>query len=159
MSNSIMRERYPILEMYQPLRRQLIEILEDDDLAFAPTGNPSLGDLCREMGAVQQAYIDSFRTFQLDFSRPGADDGLPASVAGLAEWYANLDRTLKEAVAGLDEEQIENRRIDRGGDFQVPPAIQLEIYREALHIFHGKVSVYLKALGKPLPPQWQEWIG
>jgi hypothetical protein len=32
------------------------------------------------------------------------------------------------------------------------------IYREALLIFYGKASIYLKALGKTLPEQWQAWI-
>jgi IS605 OrfB family transposase len=32
-------------------------------------------------------------------------------------------------------------------------------YKEALLIFYGKVSMYLKAIGKILPEQWQEWIG
>jgi hypothetical protein len=36
--------------------------------------------------------------------------------------------------------------------------IQLHIYREALLSFYGKASVYLKALGKTLPEQWQSWI-
>jgi hypothetical protein len=35
----------------------------------------------------------------------------------------------------------------------------LEIYKEALLIFYGKTSVYLKATGKELPEQWLAWIG
>jgi hypothetical protein len=38
------------------------------------------------------------------------------------------------------------------------PTFQLEVYKEALLIFYGKASVYLKAMGKPRPQQWQEWI-
>jgi len=49
--------------------------------------------------------------------------------------------------------------IDRGGDFKLPPRIQLEVYKEALLIFYGKTDVYLKAMGKALPTQWREWIG
>ena len=49
--------------------------------------------------------------------------------------------------------------IDRGEDFKVPPRIQLEIYREALLIFYGKVMVYLKAMDKPRPDIWNAWIG
>jgi len=45
------------------------------------------------------------------------------------------------------------------GDFKLRPAIQLSIYNEALLIFYGKASVYLKAMGKTLPEQWEDWIG
>lgn len=38
------------------------------------------------------------------------------------------------------------------------PTFQLEVYKEALLIFYGKASVYLKAMGKPRPPQWRERI-
>ena len=51
-----------------------------------------------------------------------------------------------------------NRKIDRGGGFIISPAIQLEIYKEALLIFYGKADVYLKAMGKPRPEQWTVWI-
>ncbi|MFP4346453.1 MAG: hypothetical protein ACLFU8_17340 [Anaerolineales bacterium] len=40
----------------------------------------------------------------------------------------------------------------------MPPHVQLEIYKEALLIFYGKVSVYLKALGKVPSEHWQAWI-
>ena len=48
--------------------------------------------------------------------------------------------------------------IDRGHNFLLRPNIQLEVYKEALHIFYGKTSVYLKAMGKERPQQWQDWI-
>jgi hypothetical protein len=67
------------------------------------------------------------------------------------------------AVEGLSEDEIANRKIIRS-DFDVAyfaplPKEQLDVYREALLIFYGKASVYLRAIGKSLPPQWQEWIG
>jgi hypothetical protein len=34
-----------------------------------------------------------------------------------------------------------------------------ETPREALIIFYGKLSVYLRALERPLPGQWGDWIG
>ncbi len=69
----------------------------------------------------------------------------------------------RRSVAGLSEDDIANRRIVRGDfdvdDFAPLPKVQLDVYREALLIFYGKVSVYLRAMGKTLPRQWQEWIG
>jgi hypothetical protein len=53
---------------------------------------------------------------------------------------------------------VQEQQIARPG-FAVSPAIQLHTYREALFIFYGKVTVYLQALGQPMPPQWATWIG
>jgi hypothetical protein len=157
--NSIMQEQYPILQHYQALRNQLMGLLSDEDLTFSPGGeNPRLGTLCREMGEVEQAYIDSFKTFQQDFEYRNEEEGLENSVARLAAWFAALDEDLQATLEGLSEEEIQNRVIDRGGGFTLLPTIQLHIYKEALLIFYGKASVYLKAMGKPRPEQWQAWI-
>ena len=66
--NSIMTDYFPVFEMYQAIRAQLMETLADSDLSYTPGGaNPRLGLLCREIGEVEQAYIDSFKSFKLDF--------------------------------------------------------------------------------------------
>ena len=39
-------------------------------------------------------------------------------------------------------------------EYSPRPIGQLQNYREALLIFHGKASIYLRALAKPFPPQW-----
>jgi hypothetical protein len=157
--NSIMEEQGPVLEQTQALRNQLMEILTDGELGYSPGGeNPTLGALCREMGEVQQAYITSFRTFEQDFSYRVEDPDLERSVERLAAWFQALDGELKASLESLSEEDIQNRVIDRGGGFVLAPLIQLHIYREALLIFYGKASVYLKALGKMRPEQWQSWI-
>jgi hypothetical protein len=80
-------------------------------------------------------------------------------VTKLSGWFEELDGELGATVEGLSEDDVRNRTIDRGGDFSLPPQIQLDVYKEALLIFYGKVSVYLRAMGKTLPKQWQEWIG
>jgi hypothetical protein len=55
------------------------------------------------------------------------------------------------------------RRIERldfeEGYFSPLPTEQFDVYREALLIFYGKVSVYLRALSKPFPERWRSWIG
>ena len=157
--NSIMKEQGPVLEQTQALRNQLMEMLTDEDLGYSPGGeNPTLGALCREMGEVQQAYVSSFQTFELDFGYRAEDPELECSVERLRAWFQVLDQELKAALASLSEEDIQNRVIDRGGGFVVPPIVQLHIYREALLIFYGKASIYLKALDKSQPEQWQSWI-
>lgn len=157
--NSVIREYYDVFELYQALRSQLMVLLNDEDLLFRPGGdNPTLGELCREIGEVEQCYIESFKSFTQDFDLRIEDSTLQESVARLTEWYQQLDDELKEVISGLTEEELQNRMIDRGGGFVLPPRIQLEVYKEALLIFYGKVSVYLKALEKDLPAQWQQWI-
>jgi hypothetical protein len=158
--NSIMTEYYPVFELYQSLRDQLMALLQDDDLAFRPgEDNPTLGALCREMGEVQYAYIQSFMTFKMDFSYRYEEPDLESSVDKLRVWFAELDRQLKEVVSELSEEDVGGRMIDRGPNFTLPPRIQLDVYKEALLIFYGKASVYLRMMAKPLPEQWQQWIG
>lgn len=157
--NSIIEEQYELFQLYQALREQLMELLGNEDLAYTPGGaNPSLGELCREMGQVQESYVKSFREFHHDWAYEEVDTALERSTARLKEWYTRLDRNLEAAVSALTEEEIQNRTIDRGGGFTVSPSVQLEIYKEALLIFYGKVSVYLKAKDKELPKQWRLWI-
>jgi hypothetical protein len=159
MTNSIMRENYEGFEMYQALRPQLMESLRDDELLFTPGGeNSTLGALCREIGEVEQAYIDSFKTFKADFSYRHPDPSIERSVSRLTAWFAELDAKLKEVVSSLPEEDVQNRIIDRGGGFVLPPRIHLFVYQEALLIFYGKASVYLKAMRKPRTEQWRGWI-
>ena len=157
--NSLVENYYPTFELYQSLRSQLMQTLSDEDLLFEPGGeNKTLGVLCREIGEVEHSYIDSFKTFTQNFDYRNDQPGLAESTERLSAWFADLDRQLKSAVSALTEDDLMNRAIDRGGGFVIPPAIQLEIYKEALLIFYGKVDVYLKALGKPRPDQWVAWI-
>lgn len=157
--NSIMTNYWPTFEMYQSLRNQILAIMTDADLVFNPGGaNLSLGALCREMGEVEYAYIQSFKTFTLDFAYRNNEPGLETSVAKLVAWFEQLDAELKATVEGLSEEDVQGRVVVRGPNFHLPPQIQLNVYQEALLIFYGKASVYLKALNKELPEQFHHWI-
>lgn len=156
--NSLITDYYPTFRMYQALRGQLLELLSDDDLRFTPGGeNPPLGALCVEIGEVQHAYNQSFMDWRMDLRYRNPEPGLAESVSQLATWYKILDAELEAVISHLSQEDIKTRPIDRG-DWSTTPLIQLEVYKEALLIFYGKVSVYLKAMGKPRPKQWREWI-
>jgi hypothetical protein len=173
--NSLFQEYFPIQEPggpaeslapffpgYQALRDQLTEVLTDDDLGVRIGGaNPSLGALCREMGEIERSYIESFKTFRLDFGYRNADRRLESSVAALASWYSELDVELKAAIEGLSQEDVAHRTIDRTDFPGFAPVlrVQLDIYREALLIFYSKVDVYLRALGKTPAGEWRQWIG
>jgi uncharacterized damage-inducible protein DinB len=155
--NKIMKEYYPTFELYQSLREQLMDILSDEELDFQPGGdNTTLGSLCRDIGDIEHSYIQSFKIFKQDFSYRNKEAGLEGSVAQLTAWYMTLDKELKTTIDELSDKDLE-RSIDRGG-FSLQPLAQLDVYKEALLIFYGKVSVYLKMMGKTLPEQWVDWI-
>jgi hypothetical protein len=149
---------------YQLLRDELVGILSDDDLAFRPGGATfTLGELCREIGEIEHSYVEALKTFHQDSDWRNPDPLAARSVAALSAWFGDLDRDLLAAIEALTEHDAANRRITRHDydveDFSPLPAQELDIYREALLIFYGKVSIYLRAMGRDLPGHWREWIG
>ncbi len=158
--NSLLEEELPGTH---DLRDQLMGMITDQDLAYKlPGSNPTLGELCEEMGHIQQVYIHSFKTFKQDWGyRDPQDAPMEAtnSLVGLKAWYNKLDAELVEALSGFSEEDVHNKQIDRGHGFTPSLYVQFLIYHEALLIFYAKVSAYLKALGKPYPDQWKVGIG
>lgn len=159
--NTLVQQFSQILGMTLDLRHQLVDHLTDADLAYRlPGANVTLGALCREMGEVEHAYAESFRTFRMDFSYRHPDASVETSVASLRQWYQALEAGLMAALSALSEEDLRQKKIDRGPYFQPTPAVQFHTYREALLIFYARVSLYLKGMNKPYPAeQWQYWIG
>ena len=157
--NAQIQQFWDLNRMYTPLRDQLLESLSDEDLSFTPGGgNPTLGELCRELGETEYAYVQSFKGFKIDFSYRTNDDSYLGSVAKLSAWYRQLDEELEAALEAVTNEDVATKQMDRDG-YQVPIHISLDILREALLIFYGKASVYVKAMDKPLLQQWQDWVG
>lgn len=150
-------------EAYQVPRTELVAVLSDDDLAFRPAdGTRTLGELCREIGEIEHSYIEALRTFRQDFDWRNPDPDVERSVSALSKCFEELDRDLRAAIEGLSEDDTATRRISRQ-DFDVeafsPLAPQeLDVYREALLIFYGKVSIYLRAMRRELPGHWPHWI-
>jgi hypothetical protein len=155
--NSIVSTQFDLLHETVALRDQMLAQLSDADLAYRLPSNPSLGELIKQMGDVQKSYGDSFKTFKHDYSARSDEPGLAGSVDKLRNWFKQLDSDLETALSALSEEDIQAKKIDRG--WTVPVLVQFHIYREALLIFYGKASVYLKALQKQPTEQWQGWIG
>lgn len=151
-----------LLDMTDNVRELLTDLMTDADLAYKlPGDNPTLGALCREMGQVEQSYIESFRTFKQRFDYPAVDPALETSVAKLKAWYQQLDQDLHAALQTLSDDDAQNRRIERGYPlhYTLSAGDQMLCYREALMIFYGRATLYLRALGKPLPQQIRDWIG
>ncbi|MCC7360427.1 MAG: DinB family protein [Anaerolineales bacterium] len=157
--NRILTDYWPVFTEYQAMRGQMLAVLTDADLAFTPGGaNLPLGALCREIGETEHIYVESFKTLATDWAYRHPDPSIAGSVARLTAWYAELDAELAAVIAAFSDEQLATQRVRRGPNFAPPIGIHLGIYQEALLIFYGKASVYLKALGKPLSDQLRGWI-
>jgi hypothetical protein len=160
MMNSLVERELPILKATQALREQLMNALTNDDLTYKlPGENPTLGELCFEMGEIENSYIQSFKTFTQDFNYRSDTDNVGKSVEKLKAWYQTLDAELETVLSGLSDDDIQNKHIERGHGFSPPVGVQFHVYREALLICYAKADVYLRAMGKRLDGQWLAWIG
>ena len=156
--NRSMLEKWSWIDGTHAMRSQLLDVLSDADLAFNPGGqNMTLGALCREMGEIEHSYVQSLKTFQQDWSYHNGEANLESSVARLKAWFQTLDDELKATISAFSDEDLK-KTVDRGG-YMMPVELQLDVYLQALLIFFGKATVYLKAMNKPLPQQIQEYIG
>lgn len=156
--NRYMTEKWSWIEGSHGMRSQLLDTLSDADLAFSPGGqNMTLGALWREMGDIEHSYIQSLKTLKQDWSYHNTEEGLDSSVARLKTWLQTLDEEMKATVSAFSDEDL-TKTIDRNG-YMVPIDWQLDVYLQALLIFFGKTTVFLKAMNKPLSETFQEYIG
>jgi hypothetical protein len=116
-----------------------------------------LGALLREFGEIEQAYVDSFKTLKQDFSYRNPTPGLENRLAEIRAWYHSLDSEMRGVLGGMSDEDLK-QTIARGS-FASAVDVQLQIYLQALLIFFGKATIYLRAMNRPLPPSIQDWIG
>ncbi len=155
--NKLMQEKWPWIDGSHQMRTQLLNLISDTDLAFSPGGqNMPLGALCREMGDTEYAYIQSLKTFTQDWSYHNTEAGLERSVTQLKNWYQTLDEELQTTVSAFSDEDA-TKTVDRGG-YPTLIGVQLDVYLQALLIFSGKTTIYLKAMNKALPKVIQEYI-
>ncbi|MBM7785971.1 hypothetical protein JOD67_002651 [Tenggerimyces flavus] len=111
-----------------------------------PGRNPTLGGQLVELGETQGVYTHSFATFELDWTHRELPPPSPVTVAGLQGWFAEQDAAMKSALDRFSEEELRVDRIDRGHGFVASPFVQHQVYREAVYLYYGKLSVYLNAL-------------
>ena len=116
----------------------------------------TLGALCREMGEIEHSYEQSLKTFQQDWSYHNTEADLESSVARLKAWFQTLDDEMQATITTFWDEDG-NKTIDRGGPVTVE--FQLDVYLQAVLIFLGKSTIYLRAMNKQLPPFFEEYIG
>lgn len=157
--NSLLESEFPLHET-QGLRYELLKALTDTDLAYKLAGdNPTLGELCREIGDIEHSYIQSFKTFKLDWSYRNTDPELATSVARLQAWYTALDHEFESVIRAFSEQDLNHKQVDRGHGFTPSVSVQFQIFHEAVLMFYAKASVYLKALHKTVNDQWQAGVG
>jgi hypothetical protein len=145
---------------HHSMRDHLLTVVSDADLAYKPPGwNPTLGELLVDMGNIQGIYTHSLDTSTLDWAHRQLQPPNPITIATLRAWFDAQDHAMKRALDGFTPEELRVDRIDRGNGFIASPFVQHEIYREAVYIFYGKLSVYLKALERDAGPEWAAWVG
>ncbi|MFD2080822.1 hypothetical protein SAMN05421678_109252 [Actinopolymorpha cephalotaxi] len=155
--NSLFEEE---IRGHHSMRDHLLSVVSDADLGYKLPGyNPTLGELLVELGDLQGVYTHSFEAFTLDWAhRQLPPPPAPITTAGLRAWFQAQDDAMKAALDRFTEEELHIDRIDRGG-FVASPFVQHQVYREAVYIFYGKLSVYLKALERDAGEQWAAWVG
>jgi hypothetical protein len=145
---------------HHSMRDHVLTVVSDADLAHKlPGSNPMLGELLVEMGNIQGIYTHSFETFTLDWSHRLLPPPDPITIGSLRAWFDAHDDAMKRALDRFTPEELRVDRIDREHGFIASPFVQHEIYREAVYIFYGKLSVYLKALERDPGPEWAAWVG
>jgi hypothetical protein len=148
------------LRGHHSMRDLVLTVISDEELAYQlPGKNPTLGGLLVEMGHLQGVYTHSFETFELDWQHRQLPAPDPVTIAGLSAWFAAQDTVMKTALDRFTDEELRIDRIDRGDDFVASPFVQFQIYREAVYIFYGKLSVYLKALERDPGASWAAGVG
>jgi hypothetical protein len=154
----MMTEKWSWIEAAHGMRAQLLDMLGDTELGCTPGGqNMTLGALCREMGETEYAYIQSLTTFTQEWSYRQTDPAMERRVTQLTAWFATLDDQMQATLAALSAEDA-MKTIDRGG-YPASVDFQLDCYLQAVLIFLGKVSIYLKAMSIALPQSFQDYIG
>ena len=157
--NRVMQERWPWIEGSHAMRALALDLLDDTDLAFNPGGqNMTLGALCREIGEIEHSYLESLKTLKQDWLYRNEEPRLEGSVARLKSWYATMDDEMKAVVSAFTDEDL-TRIVERESVPTWTVETQLEVYLQALLIFFGKLTIYLKALNKPLRKEFQDYIG
>ena len=145
---------------HHSMRDHLLTLVSDADLAYRlPGWNPTLGEVLIELGDIQGVYTHSFETLTLDWAHRLLPPPNPITIAGMRAWFAAQDDAMKAALDRFTEDELRIDGIDRGHGFIASPFVQHQIYREAVYIFYGKLSVDLRALERDAGPEWAAWVG
>ncbi len=156
--NRSMQEKWPWLEEVRGMRSQLLDMLSNADLAFSPGGqNSTLGALVRKMGDIEYAYIQSLKTGLQDWSYHNTEAGVESDITRLKAWFQALDEEMQATISAFSNEDL--KKTVKRGEFNSTVEREVDHYGEALLIFFGKATIYLKAMNKPVPESIENTIG
>ena len=145
---------------HHSMRDHLLTVVSDADLAYKlPGQNPTLGEVLVELGNIQGVYTHSFDSLTLDWAHRQLPPPAPITIASLQSWFKAHDEAVNSALSRFTPDELQVDRIDRGHGFIASPFVQVQIYREAVYIFYGKFSVYLKGLERDAGEEWAAWVG
>mgnify|MGYP000154712070 CR=1 FL=1 len=151
--NTEIAQNYEMLLGMQVMRDQLLDVFTDADLNYRLGGNTfSVGQLFHEFGDVEQSYTDSFKTLTQAFDYPTRTSAFHDTIAKLKAWFVTLDAEMKATLESVTGDEV----VERG--FPMPIGIQIMAYREAVLVIASKMSVYLRALQRPMPEQIKGWV-
>lgn len=152
--NSTVENMIPMFDAMKTMRDEWLNAITDSDLTFNPGGtNKTMGELLREMGEVNHAYAQSFRTLKHEWAKDSRD---LSSIAQLKTWFAEQDNELHTNLSALSDDDM-MKTIERDG-YPMPIEMQFQAYLQALLIYFGKATIYLRAMNKELPSKIREWV-
>lgn len=146
-----------IAEAFHEMRAKLVGSLTEADLAYALPNNPTLADQLADLLGIESSYAQSFASLEQDWTAYQRPAALPTPAAYLDAFDGSFAK-LKGALSAYTPEQGKTVNIKRGG-WELSLVQQFDTYAQAMLIVFGKLDVYLKALAKPLPERWAEWVG
>jgi hypothetical protein len=83
--------------------------------------------LCRELEEIQKDYIESFKTFNVDFSY-ASDESVETSIEPIDAWFQQLDQELEDLLESLTDSDVAERLVFRSEEFKLPPVLHLDVF-------------------------------
>ena len=114
----------------------------------------SAREIAKTIAGEEKAVVLGVISGNMDFS---VMTSVPEDMKELIEWYERSHKEMVHKYNELSDEDLK-KTIDRGS-FSPTIDVQLQVYLQALLIFFGKATIFVKAMNKPLPQPFQEWIG
>ncbi|MCU0476910.1 MAG: hypothetical protein MUC99_12530 [Anaerolineae bacterium] len=146
-----------IAEAFHDMRAKLVGSLTEADLVYALPNNPTLGEQLADFLGIEAFYAQSFASLEQDWKAYQR----PAALQTPADYLTAFDGSfakLKTALSAYRPDQGQAVTVKRG-DWEPTLVQQFDTYAQAVLIVFGKLDIYIKALGKPLPERWADWVG